>query len=274
MFKIVLSIYRWVFARPQFRKINLALFHMSLRGLGVLNYASHRVSGESYVIRKLLPSMLTNNNPVLFDVGANLGDYSSKLLEVFPHGKIYAFEPHPKNFARLKNTMTVDQVHCFNLALGETSGESTLYDRSDREGSCHGTLHESVITEIHGKEMTSVPVSVERLDDFCESHNIQCIDFMKIDTEGHERSVLLGAKKRIELGHIRCIQFEFNAMNVHSKVFLRDFRTILGNYDLYRLLPNGLLPLSDYAIITELFGYQNILAILRMDSRGVVSERI
>jgi hypothetical protein len=57
------------------------------------------------------------------------------------------------------------------------------------------------------------------------------------------------------------IQFEFNALHVFSRAFFRDFRIALHDYDLYRLLPRGLLPLNANVTMTEIFGFQNILAV-------------
>ena len=50
-------------------------------------------------------------------------------------------------------------------------------------------------------------------------------------------------------------------MNIVSRAFFRDFRIILKDYDLYRLLPSGVIRLGDSPVQTELFAYQNIIAI-------------
>jgi len=99
------------------------------------------------------------------------------------------------------------------------------------------------------------------LDDFTEKEKITYIDFLKIDTEGNELAVLLGASNLLEHKKIGCIHFEFNEMNIISRVFFRDFRKTLCNYDLYRLLPNGLLPICDSPVLNELFAYQNVIAL-------------
>jgi hypothetical protein len=106
-------------------------------------------------------------------------------------------------------------------------------------------------------------IPVETLDDVAARENIAYIDFLKIDTEGHELAVLAGASRLLQESKIGYIQFEFNALNVFSRAFFRDFRAILGNYDLFRLLPRGLLPLDDNVITTEIFAFQNILAVPR-----------
>jgi FkbM family methyltransferase len=261
MFKILLIIYRWIFARRKLQKINRALFHLSLRGLGILNYENDKVSGEWYLVHKVLPALINSKRPIFFDVGANIGNFSDLLLSHFPSATIYAFEPHPKNFSALKGNRSSSNLKNYNLALGDARGELILYDRTDHEGSEHASLYEAVISEIHKKDSVGLTVSVDTLDEFSKNEKVTFIDFMKVDTEGNELAVLRGASNLLENSGIGCIHFEFNEMNVVSRVFFRDFRKLLHNYDLYRLLPNDLLPLNDAPILTELFAFQNIIAL-------------
>jgi hypothetical protein len=93
---------------------------------------------------------------------------------------------------------------------------------------------------------------------------LQHISLLKIDTEGHEFEVLLGARNAIDRGSIEVVHLEFNEMNVISRIFCRDFFELLKDYSFYRMLPDGLLPLGPYTAVTcELFAYQNLVAILR-----------
>lgn len=259
MKKQLLNAYRAVFARPFFHKFNRLLFHMSMRGLGMLNYENSQVSGEEYLVSKVLKTFVKSKQPVFFDVGANVGDFSQALLRNFPTAQLHAFEPHPANFEKLKANVTSAAHH--NLALGHQAGKLTLFDRADLNGSAHASLFADVISEIHGQELVSVDVEVDTLDNFAEREGVEYIDFLKIDTEGNELAVLQGATQLLQAGGIGCVHFEFNEMNVVSRVFLRDIRLLLKGYNLYRLLPNGLLPLGNSPLENELFAYQNILAV-------------
>ena len=61
---------------------------------------------------------------------------------------------------------------------------------------------------------------------------------------------------------IDLIHFEFNEMNVASRIFFKDFYDLLKGYRFYRMLPDGLIDLGEYkAYQMEIFGYQNIVAI-------------
>ncbi len=83
---------------------------------------------------------------------------------------------------------------------------------------------------------------------------------MKLDTEGHELEVLKGATGLISQDAIGVIQFEFNEMNVLSRVFLRDFYRLLEGYYMYRLDSNRLVPLYRYSSENEIFRFQNFVA--------------
>lgn len=261
MFKIILKGYRMLFAKRVFRKMNTRLFQLGLSGLGVMNYENDKVSGERYVIRNLLHQLIKSSHPVFFDVGANVGEFSTALSASFPLATTHAFEPHPENFRMLEGSIDPKRVKCHNIALGSATGPAKLFDRSSVNGSEHASLHEAVISDIHKEDATVVETQVFMLDDIAENEEIEFIDFLKIDTEGHELFVLQGASRLLETGRIGCIQFEFNEMNTVSRVFFSDFRKILMDYDLFRLLPKGLLPLNDSPLRTELFAFQNILVI-------------
>ncbi|BAZ32327.1 hypothetical protein NIES4074_48290 [Cylindrospermum sp. NIES-4074] len=259
--KLLVNLYVKLFARQFFYKFNKALFKLGLKGMGVLNHRDVILSGEKHLIAKILKKKIKNEQPVIFDIGANIGNYTSLLLDSFPKAQIHAFEPHPKNYSRLTERMFTNNVKSHNIALGEECGTLTLYDKADANGSTHASIYKEVISEIYKQEVVTVDVSIDTLDKVAEREGIRYIDFLKIDTEGNELAILKGASRLLEESRIGYIHFEFNEMNIFSKVFFRDFVKLLHNYNFFRLLPSGLLPLGDTPLETELFAYQNILAV-------------
>jgi FkbM family methyltransferase len=255
------SLYRRLFAHRVFRGFNSTLHGLALHGLGVMNWQDDAVSGERYLIRHYLPRVLRQAHPVFFDVGANTGAFTSALLARFPGANIYAFEPQPQNFARLiRAGHAPERVRHDNIALGSAPGQITLYDRADQSGSAHASVFEEVIADLHQQSVRATEVRVDTLDNMAERYGTPSIDYLKIDTEGNELAVLAGGARLLRESRIGYIHFEFNEMNVVSRVFLRDFRKLLPSHRLYRLLPRGLLPLGTRTIATEIFAYQNILA--------------
>jgi FkbM family methyltransferase len=258
------SMYQRLFARRRFRRLNLVLFHLSLRGLGVLNYGTGKTTGETWFLKNIAAKP---GSMVVFDVGANEGDYASELSMLAPSARIYAFEPHPKIYERLRQRAERGKFSAYNVACGSAAARLKLYDYQEHpEGSQHASLHQGVIEQIHHGAAMSWEVDVITLDDFMKRELIEHIDLLKIDTEGHEYEVLLGARGALERGAIDTIHIEFNEMNVISRVFCRDFYELLQGFDFYRMLPDGLMPLGPYSAVTcELFAYQNLVAIRRAD---------
>lgn len=261
----LLKLYAFIFGRAAFYKFNHMVYHFGLRGMGVLNHYSGYLAGEEGWIREYIA---TKTNPIIIDVGANKGGYSQYILNLCPNATILAFEPHPQTFKMLCKTIQATNFKPFNLGAGDKAESLILYDYDAKEGSEHASLYKDVIQDLHSGKASTHPVDVVRLDDFLKNQNISNIDLLKIDTEGNEFNVLLGAKELLQSNGVQAIHFEFNEMNIVSKTTFKDFWGLLSSYTLYRLMPGGkLLEIKQYsAIDCEIFGYQNIIALLKKSS--------
>jgi len=236
------------------------LMSLAWSNIGILNYRNLRESGEQYVIDSILPKFV-NQTPILFDVGANVGSYTKLLSKQFPNAKVYSFEPNPETFKTLYNDFRkTKNIKIFNIGLSSSLKETIIYSQKSRRQSTLATLYSNIVPE---EDTLQLPIKLSMIDSFCEQNQIEVIDFLKIDTEGHEYDVLKGAEGMLKKGGIKIIQFEFNEMNVVARVFLKDFYNLLSNYSFYRLLPDGLYSLNPYRTQYEVFQYQNILCINR-----------
>ena len=106
--------------------------------------------------------------------------------------------------------------------------------------------------------------SQELLSQYASRHNIERIDLLKIDVEGHELDVLKGAKINPQGGRIKCIQFEFGRCNIDTRVFFQDFWYLLnGKYGCqnYRITPLGIKNIKKYTELDEIFLTTNFLAV-------------
>jgi FkbM family methyltransferase len=255
--KKLINLYRSIFGSKYLYGFNELLFRCSLRGLGIKNTQNFSVSGEQHFLKKNAVKI-----DIVFDVGANSGLYSIKVKSFNGDCKVFAFEPHPNSFLQLQKNGKRLSFKSFNFGFGKTEGKFILYDYSGSPGSMHASLHQEVIENLHQEDSEGNEVEIRTIDQFVEENNINFIDLLKIDTEGTEYDVLLGAGKLLKENRIRAIQFEFNKMNVYSRIFFRDFYVLLKNYRFYRMLKDGLVPIKKYKPITcELFAFQNIIAI-------------
>lgn len=263
MQKRLSRVYRRLFARPSLARWNRFLLRQSLHGLGVLNYESPRVSGEHWLVSRLAAAV---PQPVVIDIGAHKGAYAAMVRAACPTASILAIEPHKGTFGYLQDEARRNHFSAVNAACGARPGHGTLYDYDSlgaTAGSSHASLHEEVIELLHSGAAAGQTVDVATVDALISTQSWSRVHLLKIDTEGSEYDVLLGAAESINAGIIDAVQFEFNEMNVVSRHFLRDFADVLTDYTLYRLLPSGLIPFPEpYTPVEwELFAYQNILAV-------------
>lgn len=172
--------------------------------------------GEKYLLRRLLPKM---HGGVVFDVGANVGNWSRYCLAIDPILQIHMFEPSAATFQKLSGAKWPDSVKLNNIGLGErdeilqlnivetTSGINSIYKR-------HG---------VKSAKVKSVePIQIKTIDAYCEEEGIEHISFLKVDVEGHELAVFKGAKKLLEKRAIDLIQFEYGGCNLDARVYLFD----------------------------------------------------
>lgn len=260
-------LYAHWFAKKKFLKWNLFLFHLSLRGLGILNWRNDDLSGE----KGFLDNYLKNReHPLVVDVGAHIGMYVKNILSANPEAEVIAFEPHPITYKKLLQNLTIDDkrmVKCYNLAVDEKQKNLKLYDYANNDGTQHASIYKDVINLLHGSQSICHEVKAITLDEFLDDE-IKTIDLLKIDTEGNELNVLKGAQQLLKNHKIRAIQFEFNSMNTISKTMFKDFRDLLQDYDFFRILPMGEIyrVSSKYnPLLDELYAYQNIVALLKRE---------
>ncbi len=227
--------------------------------MGIDNKFSLVNKGDKTLMTKLLKK---TGKQLVIDVGANVGNYAEEVLSYNPEIDLYAFEPHPKTFLTLEEKAKKLGFKTINKGCADTIGKLKFYDYANNDGSEHATLLEGVFTDLYNNETIVHEVEVTTLDAFVLEHKIEQVDLLKIDTEGFEYSVMNGCLNSIKNNKIKAIHFEFNSMNIISKVFMKDFIKILPQYTFYRVLPNGLLQIEkEKVLLTEIFGFQNIVAI-------------
>ena len=261
MTSALLRLYRFLFLRRAFYRWHKGLFLLGLSGIGILNYPEKRLVPEERFLRGLFRGRTA---ATVLDIGAHQGSYAAQVMAAIPQAVVYAFEPHPKTFAHLVAAAERSGFHALNVACGDCTGSVTLYDYSAAEesGSEHASLYPEVITQAGRRETVYWNVPVITVDEFLQQRQIAQVDLLKIDTEGNELQVLQGASQALSQKKIDVIQFEFNDMNVASRVFFQDFYRVLPDYHFYRMLPDGLIPLGEYApLLCEIFSCQNIVAI-------------
>lgn len=199
------------------------------------NYDFER-NGEALLLRILGRHKVA----IVFDVGANVGDWSLAAARSFPQAEIHAFELSERTRSALKRRLVGNRFSVPDLALGSSSGRIQYKDYG--EGS---TLNTTVASEYHDATVafTMRESEILRGDDYVEANAIQQIDLLKIDVEGAEYLVLEGFMKMLSTGRIRVIQFEYGYANGDAGHLMKHFFALLerGGYRVGRLWSQGVL---------------------------------
>jgi hypothetical protein len=85
------------------------------------------------------------------------------------------------------------------------------------------------------------------------------IDFLKIDTEGHELDVLQGSEKMLSEGRIKCIQFEYGGTYLDANITLEQVFNLLKKYN-YKISKLGNSEIENFTSNLENYTYSNFLA--------------
>ena len=242
-----------------------ALYNLSLYGMNIGGGSNVSSSGETWVINYCINYLLLNNEPiVIFDAGANVGRYTLKVISSLKgrtDARIYCFEPSKYTFKILANNLSnYKNVKFFNFGFSDKKGSIILH--SNKEGSGLASIYNRRLNhfniDLNHKEL----IHLESLDDFCKNKEINQINFLKLDVEGHEYKVLKGAKDLISNNSIDFIQFEFGGANIDSRTYFQDFYYLLTPYyKIYRILKDGLIAINTYKETCEVFITTNFLAI-------------
>jgi FkbM family methyltransferase len=212
-------------------------------------------NGELRFISQVLPY-----SKVVFDVGANVGDWAIQAIKVNSNIELHCFEPGKDAFLHLKSKGLGSQTVINNAALGSEVGTTTLYIYAP--GSGMNSLYVRRGLEdgwgISPQERFET-ININTVDNYCKTHSIHVIDFMKIDVEGHELEVLKGAHRMLATTNIKMIQFEYGGANIDAKVLLKDIFEFFEpfSYSFFKLFPAYLKPVKRYSQKLENFQYQN-----------------
>ena len=203
--------------------------------------------------------LITKSEPVIFDVGANKGQSITRYKKLFQNPIIHSFEPNIDEVNILKQKYINDKnLYLNNVAVGDKKGKlefniNALSGHSSFNNLIPNTTwikkrSNSIKTDHNNYTIKKVNAEIITLDDYVNEKNLKNIDILKIDTQGFEDKVLLGAQNLLKNNRIKLIQLELifseiyeNSLNIYDV----EKTLIPNNYKLFGISNDGSL-ISDY----------------------------
>lgn len=202
--KIVDTLLKHMIGKVKFQNFWRRIYELSMRGMNIGEGGECSNSGELYALKYVLKNIIPESGGVVFDVGANVGEYA---LDIYENSKdmnikniqIHCFEPAKATFKKLSdNCSSIQGVKLNNIGISDSKAESTLY--YDEETSGIASLFDRQL-EYYGVELSKKEqVALDTIDNYCEENKIERINFIKMDIEGNELNALKGAERMIFLG--------------------------------------------------------------------------
>ena len=207
--------------------------------------------------RRVLEVLRGRGLRTIFDVGANVGEWSGLARSVFPEATIHAFEIVGPTAAKLEAKFRGDAGVVVNrFGLSDAAGELEI------RYFAHDDTLSTLIDYPHPGQPSILPARVARGDDYVRENGIERIDFLKMDVEGAEHLVLRGLEECFREGRVSAVQFEYGTVNILTRFLLRDFYELFAaaGFRVGKIYPTYV-DFRDYSFDQEDFLGQNYLAV-------------
>ncbi len=153
-----------------------------------------------------IKNLIKRGNTVL-DIGANIGYYTLLFAKLVGEtGKVYSFEPDPRNYLLLEKNIQVNNyknIITEKKAISNKSEKSVLYVTENSAGSSMRNTNTEGVNKIE--------IDVIKLDDYFKMESI-IPDFIKIDIEGYELNALKGMEAILQSSNKTKIMIEYNPL--------------------------------------------------------------
>jgi len=253
-------------SRGQVVRLSKAMLNRALGN----NNGNMATNGEIFLMCQIMRLQREEDHKfVAFDVGANVGQWATSLLEVAEISgeggeTVHCFEPSPATFSKLQSALAKDmsgeKVFCLNAGLSDSDGTMELY--INEEGAGINSFYKRRLEGLGISYDEQETVKVTTVDNYCHENAISHIDFLKVDVEGHELAVMRGAADMMKKQAIDYIQFEYGGCWIDSRTPFFDMYDFLTGYGyvIGKIMPEGIEFYDKYDQRLETYQMANFFA--------------
>ena len=180
----------------------------------VCGYDFMRYTSENFVSVSRAKILQTYNIDLVLDIGANEGQYPLELRENGYHGSIISFEPLSQSFSILQRQSAGDpHWRCENIAVGDTDGTIIINISGHKTSSSILPMSETHARAVSNSNyIGSENVRISRLDSLNTLIDPYERLYLKVDVQGYEKNVLLGAAEILKRTYAIELELSLSSM--------------------------------------------------------------
>ena len=169
----------------------------------------------------------------LLDVGAHTGQFASEIRKRFPSATIHSFEPNPRPYRELKDSVAHDPLWAaYNIAIGAKQEERELLVTTSEPSSSFLPLGVSQVYSPEIQVVSREHVHVVSLDAWAPDLQLTPPILLKVDVQGFEAEVIRGATEILPSVSMAVLEVSFEPLylgqplydEIHELMRRHDFR--------------------------------------------------
>jgi FkbM family methyltransferase len=215
----------------------------------------------------LTVDLLKDQFDVFIDIGANRGEFSTRVLKNSKNVSVFAFEANPDLAGQLSRQLG-ERSKVYGVGISNQAGEAHL--KVHPKDLTTSSLYERTeMMATYASSMQSFSIKLSTLDNYIGEikPNCQKGTFIKVDVEGGEYPALLGSTQFFQLPTALFVMFEYSFGWKEAKQDLKSAFHFLDSNgcEIYRITPLGLERIKFFSLDMDNFSYCNYLAVRKFN---------
>jgi FkbM family methyltransferase len=216
------------------KNIIIKILRKILESFGINSGIRHQLMDNNPFLRQ--SKLIKEKNPIIFDIGAHEGESIKQFKKLWKDEvRVYSFEASKRNFSNLYHKFNgMKNVKLEHKAVSNFNG--IIEFNINKSSFTNSILPTIDLSDDRLEHVATESVAAITIDKYCQEHNINKIDILKIDVQGAEMLVLEGSEEMLKKGHISLVYLEICFKNQYkNQVSFADIFNFLIKFN-FRLI--------------------------------------